>query len=214
MENALGISGPQATLMAITASFTVLGMVMLLAAMLMKRRWKPSYAFEFGFIAIMIGLVFYADWSSVNTYTAYQADLNAEERMVSGEYVGEGEAAFDRVITVIAFQWGFAFINEDDEISRNAAVVHPGEKVLFKIVSNDVIHGFNIPVARITAEIDPDEKREMWIRAPDEPGKYLIQCVNYCGVGHTQMKAWLVVQEGAETADHEENTGENSNDHA
>ncbi len=214
MENALGISGPQATLMAITASFTVLGMVMLLAAMLMKRRWKPSYAFEFIFIGIMVGLVFYADWSSVNTYSAYQADLNAEERKVSGNYTGEGEAAFDRVITVIAFQWGYAFINEEDEISRNAAVVNPGEKVLFKIVSNDVIHGFNIPVARITAEIDPDEKREMWIRAPDEPGKYLIQCVNYCGVGHTQMKAWLVVQDNSETADHGENTGEDSNDNA
>ncbi|GEM_PF-1077736 len=213
MENALGISGPQATLMAITASFTVLGLAMLMGAMLMKRRWKPSYAFEFGFIAVMIGLVFYADWSSVNTYSAYQADLNAEERKVSGNYVGEGEAAFDQVVTVIAFQWGFAFINEEDEISRNAAVVHPGEKVLFKIVSNDVIHGFNIPVARITAEIDPDEKREMWIRAPDEPGKYLIQCVNYCGVGHSQMKAWLVVAGEEGPAGHENVEG-NSNDNA
>jgi len=200
MENALGISGPQAILMAITASFTVLGLVMLLAALFMGRRWKPSYAFEFGFVAVMVGLVFYADWSSNNTYTAYQENLNAEEKSLSGNYAGEGEAAFDRVITVIAFQWGFAFINEKDEISRNAAVVQAGDKVLFKIVSNDVIHGFNIPVAQITAEIDPDEKREMWIRAPDEPGKYLIQCVNYCGVGHAQMKAWLVVTAAGDTA--------------
>ncbi|VAW11927.1 hypothetical protein MNBD_ALPHA09-2362 [hydrothermal vent metagenome] len=201
MENALGIWGPQAALMTITASFTVLGMVMLLAALFMGRRWKPSYTFEFGFIAIMVGLVFYADWSSVQTYSAYQENLNAEEKKVSGNYTGKGEAAFDRVLTVIAFQWGFAFINEDDEISRNAAVVKPGETVLFKIVSNDVIHGFNIPVAQITAEIDPDAKREMWIRAPDEPGKYLIQCVNYCGVGHSQMKAWLVVKGETPTAE-------------
>jgi len=210
MENALGIWGPQAILMAITASFTVLGMVMLLAAMLMGKRWKPSYAFEFGFIAIMIGLVFYADWSSVKTYAAYQENLNAEEKKVAGNYVGEGEAAFDRVVTVVAFQWGFAFINENDEISRNAVVVKPGEKVLFKIMSNDVIHGFNIPVAQITAEIDPDSKREMWIRAPDKPGKYLIQCINYCGVGHAQMKAWLVVQ-GEEAPTAELNIEENNN---
>jgi len=213
MENALGIWGPQATLMAITASFTILGMVMLILAMFMGKRWKPSYAFEFAFIAVMVGLVFYADWSSVNTYSAYQADLNSEERKVSGNYTGEGEAAFDRVVTVIAFQWGYAFINEEDEISRNAVVVKPGEKVLFKIVSNDVIHGFNIPVAQITAEIDPDEKREMWIRAPDEPGRYLIQCVNYCGVGHTQMKAWLVVRDGTASAE-TDNVGENVNDNA
>ncbi len=200
MENALGIWGPQALMMAITASFTILGMVMLLAAVLMKRRWKPSYTVEFVFVGVMIALAYFGDLSSYTTYSAYQENLNAEEKMVSGNYTGEGEDAFDRVYTTIAFQWGFAFINEDDEISRNAAIVKPGEKVLFKIVSNDVIHGFNIPVAQITAEIDPDDKREIWIKAPDEPGKYLIQCVNYCGVGHAQMKAWLVVEEPAQTA--------------
>ncbi len=200
MENALGISGPQAIMMAVTASFTVLGMVMLLAAIFMKKRWKPSYMFEFAFIGLMLGLVYYADVLSFDTYTAYQENLNAEEKMVSGNFVGKGEAAFDRVVTVVAFQWGFAFINEDEQLSRNAVVVKPGEKILFKIVSNDVIHGFNIPVAQITAEIDPDDKREVWIKAPDKPGKYLIQCVNYCGVGHSQMKAWLVVQGSTPTA--------------
>jgi cytochrome c oxidase subunit 2 len=67
-------------------------------------------------------------------------------------------------------------------------------------MSNDVIHGFNIPVARLTTEFDPGGVRSIWIRAPTKPGKYLIQCLNYCGVGHAQMKAWLVV----EGADHDE----------
>jgi cytochrome c oxidase subunit II len=205
MENALGIWGPQAIMMAITASFTIFGMIMLLAAVLMKKRWKPSYAVEFAFIGLMLGLVWYGDFLSQGTYSAYQKNLNAEEKKVSGNYADLDEQAFDRTVTVVAFQWGFAFINEEEEISRNAVVVKPGEKVLFKVMSNDVIHGFNIPVAQITAEIDPDDKRELWIKAPDKPGKYLIQCVNYCGVGHTQMKAWLVVDAGDETAD-----GENS----
>ncbi len=67
-------------------------------------------------------------------------------------------------------------------------------------MTNDVIHGFNIPVANITAEIDPGDVRELWIRAPSKPGKYLIQCVNYCGVGHAQMKAWLVVEGPEQTS--------------
>ncbi len=194
MENALGIWGPQAIMMAITASFTVLGLIMLFAAILMKRRWKPSYGFEFGFIAVMLGLVWYGDKLSVGTYSAYQQNLVEGSKQVSGNYEPGDDQVFDRTFTLIAFQWGFAFINEEEEISRNAVVVEPGQKVLFKIVSNDVIHGFNIPVAQITAEIDPDDQREVWIKAPDVAGKYLIQCVNYCGVGHAQMKAWLVVQ--------------------
>ena len=200
MENALGIWGPQAVMMAITASFTVLGMIMLLAAVFMGKRWNPAFSVEIAFVALMLGLAWYADYLSVNTYAAYQENMNSEEKKVSGNYTGKGEAAFDKVVNVIAFQWGFGFINEENQLSRNAVIVKPGETVLFKIVSNDVIHGFNIPVAQITAEIDPDDKREVWIKAPDTPGKYLIQCVNYCGVGHAQMKAWLVVQGDEPTA--------------
>ena len=208
MENALGISGGQATLMAITIALTVLGLVGLAAAILMERRWKVKYSLEFVFIAALLAMVFYADWSSNKTYTAYQKDLSSGES-VSGKIVGnkDWEKKFDRVLTVVAFQWGFAFITAENEISRNAAIVKPGERVLFKVVSNDVIHGFNIPALSYTAEIDPGDVRELWIRAPKKPGKYLIQCVNYCGVGHAQMKAWLVVEGDVPTA--ELNGGEN-----
>ncbi len=132
METALGIWGPQAAMMAVTAAFTVLGLVMLLAAVFMKKRWRPSYTFELAFIGLMLGLAFYADRLSVETYAAYQENMNAEEKKVSGNYVGKGEAAFDRVVTVIAFQWGFAFINEKQQISRNAVVVKAGERFCSK----------------------------------------------------------------------------------
>ncbi|MFV2093503.1 MAG: hypothetical protein ACC634_10500, partial [Hyphomicrobiales bacterium] len=176
MENALGISGGQTTLITITVVLTVLGLVGLAAAMIMDRRWKVKYSLEFVFIAALLGMVFYADWSSNSTYSAYQSELIAYEA-VSGEVVDttERDKKFDRVLTVIAFQWGFAFITADNEMSRNAAIVKPGERVLFKVVSNDVIHGFNIPVAGYTAEVDPGDVRELWIRAPSKPGKYLIQ---------------------------------------
>ncbi len=194
MENALGLSGGQALLMSITAFITVLGLVGLALALFMQKRWKLTYSIEYVFIAALLVMAWYGDFASTKVYTAYQADLRTEDP-ISGKFVKDAERdkKFDRILTVVAFQWGFAFITEDKEMSRNAAMVKPGERVLFKVITNDVIHGFNIPVARITAEIDPGDVRELWIRAPDKPGKYLIQCVNYCGIGHTQMKAWLVV---------------------
>jgi len=194
VENALGLSGGQELLMTITIGITMLGLIGLALALFMEKRWKLTYNVEYLFIAGLLVMAYYGDWASTSIYKAYQEDLRVTEA-VSGKFVEDAERdkKFDRILTAVTFQWGFAFITEDNEISRNAAVVKPGERVLFKIVTNDVIHGFNIPVARITAEIDPGDVRELWIRAPDKPGKYLIQCVNYCGVGHAQMKAWLVV---------------------
>jgi len=211
VENALGIAGGQALLIVITAALTILGLVALAAAVFWKKRWRMKYSMEVGFVALLVAMAFIADWNSTKTYTAYQKFIGPE-LAVSGKTVEEG-SVFDREYTVVAFQWGFGFINDENEISRNAAIVKPGEKVLFRILSNDVIHGFNIPVANITAEIDPGEPRNVWIRAPEKPGKYLIQCVNYCGVGHAQMKAWLVVEGpdegGAATAN--VTSGENNN---
>jgi cytochrome c oxidase subunit II len=210
LENALGLSGGQALLMTITIGITVLGLVGLALALFMEKRWKLTYNIEYLFIAALLVMAYYGDWASTGVYKAYQEDLRANEP-VSGKFVTDAERdkKFDRILTVIAFQWGFAFITDEKEISRNAAIVKAGERVLFKVVTNDVIHGFNIPVAGITAEIDPGDVRELWIRAPSKPGKYLIQCVNYCGVGHAQMKAWLVVEGNTPTA--ELKSGEKTN---
>ena len=150
---------------------------------------------EFVFVGLLLVMVWYGDKRSAEVYSEYQSFLSEAEVMETSAEASSD--SFDREIKVIAFQWGFAFLTKEDEISRNAAVVKPGEKVLFRIFANDVIHGFNIPAVGITAEFEPGRERDLWIRAPEKPGKYLIQCLNYCGVGHAQMKAWLVV-EGAE----------------
>ena len=192
MENALGLTGYQATMMSIVFALGALGIGALFMAMFWPQRWKMKYRMEIFFVVLLIGLVWYADKRSTEIYSAYQADLNESGEIAADGFEAEGK--FDRTIRVLAFQWGFAFLNEEDAISRNAAVVQPGERVLFEIYSNDVIHGFNIPAVGITTEFGPGETRQVWIRAPQEPGKYLIQCLNYCGIGHAQMKAWLVVE--------------------
>lgn len=192
MENALGLGGYQSTMLIIVFVVLGLGIAALFAALFLPARWRLPYSMEFLFIGLLAIMVWYGDKRSTEIFEAYQAPLEEEGVLETG-YNPQGDD-FDRVIRVLAFQWGFAFITEEDEISRNATVVKPGERVLFSLFANDVIHGFNIPAAGITAEFEPGAERNIWIRAPEEPGKYLIQCLNYCGVGHSQMKAWLVVQ--------------------
>lgn len=196
MQHALGLMGDQAIMVAIAAALGVAGVLGLFMAIFWPARWRMKYRVEVGFIAILVAIVVYADYSSTATFEAYEANL-PDRAALSGKVAFDaGAAGFDRQVNVYAFQWGFVFLDEQGAASRNAVRVEPGEKVLFNLASNDVIHGFNIPVARMTTEFEPGEFRSIWIRAPEKPGKYLIQCLNYCGLGHAQMKAWLVVGDG------------------
>ena len=185
MESALGLSGYQANMMIIVFLVLGLGTAALFAALFLPQRRKLKYRMEFIFVALLVVMVWWGDRRSAEVFNAYQSEI-AQSGALDTAAPGDS-GAFDREIKVIAFQWGYAFLTSDNLISRNAEVVKPGEKVLFRIFSNDVIHGFNIPAAGITAEFDPGKERDVWIRAPQEPGKYLIQCLNYCGIGHAHI---------------------------
>lgn len=193
MQQALGLLGNQALMFGITVALGVAGIAALFLALFMPRRWRLKYRVEVGFVGLLVALVVYADVDSTNTYKAYEAPLPRGEALKSNANIGSEH--FDRSIRVYAFQWGFVFLDEKNEASRNAVNVEPGNRILLTILANDVIHGVNIPVAGITTELEPGEARRIWLRAPDRPGKYLIQCLNYCGLGHAQMKAWLVVRD-------------------
>jgi heme/copper-type cytochrome/quinol oxidase subunit 2 len=207
MQQALGLMGDQATMIAITLALGVAGLAALFMALFWPRRWYLPYRMEIGFVVLLLGLAIFADVNSSQTYKAYEANL-PHPGALSGKHGFDAKAAgFDRQVRVYAFQWGFIFFDEDGKASRNAVKVAPRHKVLFNIMSNDVIHGFNIPAARLTTEFDPGGVRSVWIRTPAKPGKYLIQCLNYCGLGHAQMKAWLVVEGDTHDANEEKGHG-------
>jgi len=196
MQNALGLMMDQSVMFAIIIALGAAGIIGLFLAVYWPPRWHLQYRIEVFFAAFLVGLAVYADARSTTTYQAYESVLPKKE-MVSGNWDADiKEGDFDRIIKVYAYQWGFTFFDEKGAASRNAVKVEPGEKVMFALMANDVIHGFNIPAARMTTEFEPGLMRYIWIRAPKKPGKYLIQCLNYCGLGHAQMKAWLIVGDG------------------
>lgn len=208
MQHALGLMGDQAVMVGITLALGIGGILALFMALFWPRRWRLHYRIEVAFIALLAVLVIYADNNSSATYRAYEAELPGDTKL-SGQILADAQDdSFDRRIRVYAYQWGFVFFDETGAASRNAVMVGPGETVLFTLLANDVIHGFNVPVARLTTEFEPNETRSVWIRAPETPGKYLIQCLNYCGLGHAQMKAWLVVSDVAADAVEQGHDGE------
>ena len=88
-------------------------------------------------------------------------------------------------IPVHARSWGF---------TPRIIHVEPGDTVRFRVVSDDIKHGFAINELGLNLQLAAGRE----VRSPDvtialPPGKYTIHCSTFCGLGHSTMKANLVV---------------------
>ncbi|MBI3034324.1 cupredoxin domain-containing protein [Candidatus Woesearchaeota archaeon] len=87
-------------------------------------------------------------------------------------------------INMSAFQWGF---------NPSEIVVNKGEKVRLFITSSDVNHGFNLPEYNIDVHLSP--KRTVLVEfTADKAGTFKAYCSVYCGDGHPNMKASIIVK--------------------
>ena len=95
-------------------------------------------------------------------------------------------------INVTARQWLFAFNYPDGRSEINQVHLQVGKAVKFIMTSPDVIHGFYLPEFRLKQDILPGSYNYLWVQ-PDRPGRFDIFCTQYCGTGHSTMRAVMVV---------------------
>lgn len=95
-------------------------------------------------------------------------------------------------IQVTARQFLYEFRYPDGRRSAGELRVPAGTPVRLTMTSADVIHGFYIPEYRIKQDILPGQYTTLYLD-PDRPGTFDIFCTQYCGVGHSTMRAKLVV---------------------
>jgi len=97
-------------------------------------------------------------------------------------------------IKVTGAQWVWTFEYEDG--TREIGKLHlvKGQPYRFEVTSVDVIHSFNIPDFAIMMDAVPGRVNTIWL-VPDQSGEYLIQCREYCGFSHYQMRGTLIVEE-------------------
>jgi cytochrome c oxidase subunit II len=79
------------------------------------------------------------------------------------------------------------------EFSPDVIELTRGEKVRLNIVSVDGAHGFQVKELGLQARI-PNGKAVSLDVTPTEVGSFEIKCSEYCGAGHSRMKARLVVK--------------------
>lgn len=109
------------------------------------------------------------------------------------ERVLEAAPPNSETIKVTAQQWFWTFEHEDGTKEVGEIHVKQGMPYRFEISSNDVIHSFNIPDFTILMDAVPGRTNTIW-NLFDVPGEYLIQCREYCGLLHYNMRAKLFVE--------------------
>jgi cytochrome c oxidase subunit II len=138
---------------------------------------------EWVYIGVVVSLLTYVGAESWNV-----------ERLI------EHAPADAKTIKVTAQQWFWTFEHEDGKQEVGELHVTRGIPYKFELVSMDVIHDFNVPDFTILLDVVPGRVNTVW-NLFDKSGEYLIQCREYCGMLHYNMKAKLFVEEPtAETA--------------
>jgi cytochrome c oxidase subunit II len=99
-----------------------------------------------------------------------------------------------KTIKVTGQQWFWTFEHEDGRQEVGELHVTRGVPYKFELVSMDVIHDFNVPDFTILLDVVPGRVNTVW-NIFDKSGEYLIQCREYCGMLHYNMKAKLFVEE-------------------
>ena len=103
------------------------------------------------------------------------------------------------VIKVTAYQWAFRFGYPNGVNITGTCNVPANKSIIFNVTSNDVMHGFGLADFRVKIEAIPGRYNIIGITTPPLDGNselnYTIRCFEYCGEGHADMTASLVVMD-------------------
>jgi cytochrome c oxidase subunit 2 len=106
-------------------------------------------------------------------------------------YLGLRNVPEDAIeIGVIGQQFSWVFVYPNEKVAEYELVVPQGKPIKLNITAEDVNHSFFIPAFRIKMDAVPGMETFTWFLA-DEIGRYDVLCTEYCGVGHSAMRAIL-----------------------
>ena len=103
-------------------------------------------------------------------------------------------------VYVMGKQWMWKFAYPDGPSSVSVLRVPLGRPVRVLISSRDVIHSFYVPAFRLKMDALPGRYTESWFEATQE-GRFEVFCAEYCGSGHSTMRAEVVVMKPDEFDD-------------
>ena len=97
-------------------------------------------------------------------------------------------------IYVVGKQWMWKIQHGTGQREINELHIPVGRQIKLTMTTEDVIHDFAIPAFRTKADIVPGRYSTIWFQAT-KPGKYRLQCMEYCGLNHSGMGGYVYVME-------------------
>lgn len=132
------------------------------------------------------------EWVYIGVVIALLAYVGAEAWNV--ERIVEHAPAEAEVIKVTGQQWFWTFEREDGTKEVGELHVKKGMPYKFEVTAKDVNHAFNIHDYVVLQDAVVGRINTVWF-VPDKAGEYTIQCREYCGLLHYNMRATLYVEE-------------------
>jgi len=99
-----------------------------------------------------------------------------------------------KIIKVTGQQWFWSFEHDDGTKEVGELHLKKGQPYKFEVTSKDVIHSFNIPDYVVLMDAVPGRVNTIWF-VPEEAGEFPMQCREYCGLIHYNMRGTLYVEE-------------------
>jgi cytochrome c oxidase subunit II len=101
-------------------------------------------------------------------------------------------------VTAQQFKWTFEY-PEADGLTTNELHVPVDRQLDVELEALDVVHSFWVPEWRIKRDLVPagaggDEIDDQFVVTPNEEGTFSLVCTELCGLGHTTMRATVVVE--------------------
>jgi cytochrome c oxidase subunit 2 len=167
----------------------------LLAYTVIRFRWRPgdegheppqiygSNQLEFAWTVIPIVIVFVLFLATARTIYDVQGAVPPADALN---------------VTVVGHQWWWEIRYPDLGIvtanELHVPVSWPGKArpTFLKLESADVVHSFWVPQLAGKTDVVPNRENRTWIE-PLQPGTYVGNCAEYCGMQHANMRLRVIV---------------------
>jgi cytochrome c oxidase subunit 2 len=104
----------------------------------------------------------------------------------------EPDEGVEILVTGKQWWWEYEYVDEGF-VTANEMHIPVGVPVSLRLTSDNVIHSFWVPNLAGKKDVVPGREHFLRIEA-DEPGLYLGQCAEYCGLSHANMRLRVIAQ--------------------